>query len=147
MGAVELERALDDPLAGGVDGTPGLTGLFAGGALEAAAHRLQPEGGTAWAYRRGRRCLVERAAPARAQLPEHLPTHPAPGHQTAVEQAPAGPADLGLVGREQPAQLGATELRRAVEQVQELVGVSARGDARGRGGALESPVGEGNRGV
>ena len=83
----------------------------------------------------GDRCrggrLLERSLPARGQLPEHLAADLAPGDETALEQPAAGTAHLGLVDLEQAAQLRASQLRRAVEHAQEVVGLRSLGD-RGR---------------
>src|SRR5262245_17802752 len=71
-GEVELEGALDDALAGGIDVPAGRAGLVAGRALEASADRLAPERAV---ERHGLWRLFERATAARAQLPEHLAAH------------------------------------------------------------------------
>ncbi len=145
LGVVQREGARDDPLAGGIDIAARMTGLVAGRSLEAAADRREPEGGAVG--RRGLGHLLERAPPARAQLPEDVAAHFAPSHEPAVQQPPTGAADLGLVGLEQPAQLLAAELGRAVEHGQKLVGLRAPGHARRRRHAFEPPVSEGDRGV
>src|SRR3954471_22615962 len=90
--------------------------------------------------------------PARRELPEHLATDLAPGDEALLQQPPAGPARLGLVDVEEPAQLGAAQLRvprswRALKRAQEIVGLRSARHRGLRGQALESPVRECDRRV
>jgi hypothetical protein len=138
---VRLERALDESLAAGVDLT-GLAGLIAERCLKAAPERLLPELRAPLSLRGGR--FLERTPSARGQLPEHLAADLAASNETALQQPAAGTAHLGLVNLEEAAQLSTSQLPRAVERAQEVVGLRSLGDGRLRWHALESPVPEGD---
>ena len=71
--------------------------------------------------------VFERTLPARCQLPKRLAADLAPGDETALQQPAAGTADLGLVGLEQAAKLGASQLLRAFEHAQEVMGLRSLG--------------------
>ena len=110
--------------------------------VEAAPEGLLPELRVGRSRRGGR--LLERAPPARRQLPEHLAADLAPRDEAALEQPAAGTAHLRLVDLEQAAQLRAAQLRRAVEHAQEVVGLRPLGHGGLRRHALEPPVREGD---
>ena len=83
LAGVELERARDDPLAGGVD-LAGLAGLVARRCVEAASEASCQNSEAA--DRCGVGASSSARSPARGQLPEHLAADLAPSDEAALQQ-------------------------------------------------------------
>ena len=143
---MQLERALDDPLAGRIDDAGGMTGLVAGRASKprrSASSQKEELSGERWApgacssarCPRGVSCQ-NTWRPTLRRVTSPLSSSRRPVRLTWVSSVSSSRRSSAL-----------PSCGRAVEHAQELVRLRAPGHAGRRRRALEPPVGEGDRGV